>query len=164
MRGALVPRRGRESRQDHHPFEEDRVTLYCYRSIKTWERSIDGTRRYIDRGGFAHRGSVYRLSRFWSRHLRRLLIRAFTGARWQAEERGGTEHKRRVYIAGAALRGPPEAAGTEIVNIAAVIDDLTRKKVRETSLLDRSHFVDDQRELPAMVCHPSTAHGRFSGG
>ena len=67
------------------------------------------------------------------------------------------EHKRRVYIA--ALRGP--AAGTEIV---AVSIDLTRQKVRETNLLDRSHFVDDPRTLSAMVHHLISAHGQFLDG
>src|SRR5918994_4243281 len=37
--------------------------------------------------------------------------RAFTGARWHANERGGTAHARRVYLAG--LRGPPQGAGYE---------------------------------------------------
>jgi hypothetical protein len=52
-------------------------------------------------------------------------------------------------------------AGTEIV---AVTTDLTRRKVRETNLLDRSHFVDDPRTLPAMVRHLISAHGQFLGG
>ena len=69
------------------------------------------------------------------------------------------EYERRVFIA--ALRGPAVAAGTEIV---AVSIDLTRQKVRETNLLDRSHFVDDPRTLPAMVHHLIIANGRVLGG
>jgi hypothetical protein len=49
------------------------------------------------------------------------------------------------YIAG--LWGLALAAGTEIV---AVTTDLTHQKVRETNLLDRSHFVDGPRTPPAV--------------
>ena len=121
-----VPSSGAEHEKVGKPTtrSKKRVALYCYCGIETWERSSDGTRRYLDRGGFAHRGRVYRLSRFWPRHLRFLLVRALTGARSQAEERGGTEHERGAHFV--ALRGPALAAGTEIVDIVAVINDLTR--------------------------------------
>jgi len=121
--------------------------------------SSNDTHRYLDCGGLAHRGRVYRLSWFWSRHLRRLLILDFTTARLRAKERGGSEYERRVYFAG--LRGPSLLAGTEIV---AVTTDLTSQKFRETNLLDRCHFVDDPRTPPAMVRHLISAHGNFLGG
>jgi len=40
------------------------------------------------------------------------------------------------------------AAGAEAI---AVTTDLTRKKFRDTDILDRSHVVDDPRALPALV-------------
>lgn len=40
------------------------------------------------------------------------------------------------------------SAGTQAI---AVTTDLTRKKFRDTDLLDRSHVVDDPRTLPALV-------------
>ena len=69
------------------------------------------------------------------------------------------EYERRVYTA--ALRGPALAAGTEIV---AVSIDLIRQKVRATNLLDRSHFVDDPRILPAILRHLNSVPGQFVGG
>jgi len=52
-------------------------------------------------------------------------------------------------------------AGTEIVTVTT---DLTSQKIRETNLLDRSHFVDDPPTLPAMVRHLISSHGQFLGG
>ena len=52
-------------------------------------------------------------------------------------------------------------AGTEIVTVTT---DLTSQKIRETNLLDRSHFVDDPPTPPAMVRHHISAHGQFLGG
>ena len=49
------------------------------------------------------------------------------------------------------------AAGAEIV---AVTTDLTRQKVRDTNLLERSHIVDDPRTLPTVVRHLISAHGQ----
>ena len=46
----------------------------------------------------------------------------------------------------------------------AVTTDLSRQKVRETNLLDRSHFVDDPPTPPAMVRHHIRAQGQFLGG
>ena len=40
------------------------------------------------------------------------------------------------------------SAGTQAI---AVTTDLTRKKFRDTDLLDRSHVVDDPRTLPALI-------------
>jgi hypothetical protein len=60
-------------------------------------------------------------------------MRACTTARLQAIERGGKERERSVHVAG--RRGPAQAARTEIV---VVTTDLTRQKVRETNLLDRT--------------------------
>ena len=49
------------------------------------------------------------------------------------------------------------AAGAEIV---AVTTDLTRQKFRDTTLLDRSHIVDDPRTLPEVVRHLINARGQ----
>jgi beta-phosphoglucomutase len=49
------------------------------------------------------------------------------------------------------------AAGAEIV---AVTTDLTRKKFRDSNLLDRSHVVDDPRALPRVVRRLVSAHGQ----
>jgi hypothetical protein len=150
----------RLAEKDRRLFEEVGVALYCYCSIKKREVNSIDARRYLDCGGFAHRGCVYRLSRSWSRHLRLLLIRVFTTARLRAKERGDTEHERRVHIAG--LRVTALAAGTEIV--AATTTALTRQKFRETNLLDRINVVDDPRTPPAMVRHLISAHAHFLGG
>jgi len=54
-----------------------------------------------------------------------------------------------------------QAAGAEIV---AVTTDLTRQKFRDTSLLDRSHVVDDPRALPKVVRHLISVRGQPPGG
>jgi beta-phosphoglucomutase-like phosphatase (HAD superfamily) len=54
-----------------------------------------------------------------------------------------------------------QAAGAEIV---AVTTDLTRQKFRNTSLLDRSHVVDDPRALPKVVRHLISVRGQPPGG
>jgi beta-phosphoglucomutase len=48
------------------------------------------------------------------------------------------------------------AAGTEAI---AVTTSLTRQKVRDTDILDRSHVVDDPRTLPEVVRHLIEASG-----
>jgi hypothetical protein len=59
----------------------------------------------------------------------------------------GSPTSRRKFPPGSAAA---LAAGAQAI---AVTTDLTRQKVRDSEVLDRSHVVDDPKDLPALVRH-----------